>query len=103
MAPASDWDKNSGKVKSLPTFNSPVKLSESYEIDFGNLPGVQVFMKEEERDKKDKVQRGIALQYIDESGHEVFTHIYPVHCGGYYSFSLLRAEDMKFAVMKSSK
>lgn len=103
MAPEWDWSKDAGKVDMLPTFTDPKKVSESYAIDFGEHPVVQVFIKESNRNAKDKAGRYVALQYVDENGKEVYTHIATSSVDEYYSFTLEKQDHMRFALMINDK
>ncbi|MDO4189011.1 MAG: hypothetical protein Q4D29_08455 [Lachnospiraceae bacterium] len=103
MAPANDWSRASGKAKELPTFENPVRIGESYAVDFDGAPRVQVFIKQEKKDKDDKAERYVALQYIDEDGNEVFTHIHPTKIEGAYSFCIENQKDMRFSIMINRK
>lgn len=101
MAAAYDWSRDSGKVDTYPTFENPRKVSDSYAVEFGNHSKIQIYIKKDT--KKDSAQRYIALQYIDENGKEIFTHIAPYELEGYYTFTLENEADMKIAVMINEK
>ena len=99
MSPAEDWSKASGKVKTLPTFINPYQVSKSYEVDFGGLPSLQIFMAKDNQSGDDKAERYAALEYIDNDGQKVYTHIGLHKVEDYYSFTLDNYDDMKFALM----
>lgn len=103
MAPARDWSRESGKVDTYPTFENPEKVSKSYAVDFGDLSHIQIFVRENNRKENDKAQRYVSLQYIDESGKEVYTHMAPTSVEGLYSLKLDREDNLKFAVMINKK
>ena len=47
----------------------------------------------------DKAERYAAMEYIDNDGQKVYTHIGLHKVEDYYSFTLDNYDDMKFALM----
>lgn len=99
MAPARDWKMGSGKVKSLPTFENPEKVSKDYAVEFGELDRLQVYLRQEKKAKTDTGQRYIALQYIDENGNEVLDHEALIKIEDYYTVTLDKENKLRISVM----
>ena len=103
MAEAVEWSKASGHADIWSTFDNPEKISQSYKVDFGDLSEVQILLKRESRVPSDSYERYVALQYTDESGKEIFTRIATVFEEEFYTFTLDRQENLRFALMIDKK
>lgn len=98
MAPAEDWKRDSGKVTTLPTFENPQKVSKSYEVNFGGLSKMQIFVVKEPKKPQDNKYRYFAMQYMD-GDNEVYTHKASVDVSDYYSVAMEPLDNLKIAVM----
>lgn len=104
MAPADDWKKDSGKNVTIPTFENPVKDSESYAVDFGELSKLQIYVKQTDKQLADSdTERYIAMQYDDENGTEVLTREGLIKAGGYYTVCLEPKENLRIAIMRNDR
>lgn len=73
---------------------------ETYSVEFGQLTRMQVYIKPDGKIKTSTGEKFIGLQYKDEDGKKVVTHIAPVHVEGAYSFKIENHDDMKIAVIE---